>query len=186
MIEIAFFRAEVFFAVIWLLLRTVVWLRQKHIDGKREAILLFMYINLAVILRIAFFPMTCVDGRVQPLLFDAASVLPLRVNLIPFVNLLNYESSKDLLLNLIGNVSMFIPSGIILPILYKRLNNFGKVLAAGALISLGIEILQLPFSVRASDIDDLILNTAGVMIGYAIYTGFMHCRAKRTDARTDQ
>ena len=36
-------------------------------------------------------------------------------------------------------------------------------------MSLLIEILQLPFFQRTSDIDDLILNTAGVMVGYGFY-----------------
>ena len=62
-----------------------------------------------------------------------------------------------------------IPSGIVLPILYRNLDSFRKVVLAGAGISLCIELLQLPFRVRASDIDDLILNTLGVIIGYGLY-----------------
>ncbi len=65
---------------------------------------------------------------------------------------------------------MFIPSGIVLPIIYKKLNSFLKVIGVGALISLCIEILQLLFFERASDIDDLLLNTLGAGIGYLIYT----------------
>ena len=56
-----------------------------------------------------------------------------------------------------------------LPVVYKKLDSFGKVIAAGAFISLCIESLQLPFASRASDIDDLILNTFGVAVGYGIY-----------------
>lgn len=64
---------------------------------------------------------------------------------------------------------MFIPNGIVFPVVYKRLNTFWKVILAGAGFSLCIEIIQLPFSVRATDIDDLILNTIGVIVGYGIY-----------------
>ena len=110
-----------------------------------------------------------VDGRVQPLLYDPAAAFPFRVNLIPFVNLFDYDNKRDLMLNVTGNCALFIPSGIVFPIVYKKLNSFCKVLSAGMLISFIIEILQLPFSVRASDIDDLILNTAGVAVGYGIY-----------------
>ncbi|MBE6994164.1 MAG: VanZ family protein [Ruminococcaceae bacterium] len=46
---------------------------------------------------------------------------------------------------------------------------FWKVVSAGAFISLCTEILQLPFPSRASDIDDLILNTIGVAVGYGLY-----------------
>ena len=169
MIEIPFVFAELIFAMIWLFCRIVVWRKQGRIDWKREAVLLLMFINLAVLLRITFFPMSRVEGKVQPLVFDAATAFPFRINVIPFVHLLEYDIKRELRLNIIGNVTMFIPSGIVLPIIYKELNSFWKVVGAGALLSLSIEILQLPFSVRASDVDDLILNTAGVAIGYAIY-----------------
>ena len=169
MLKISFITLELFYTAVWLICRIVVWIKQRHIDWKREAILLLMYINLAVIIRITFFPMSRINGRIQPLVFDASKVFPFWVNLIPFVKLLDYNSKRDLLLNIIGNTAMFIPSGIILPIIYKKLDSFWKVAAAGAMISLCIEILQLPFSGRASDVDDLILNTAGVMIGYGIY-----------------
>ena len=169
MVEIPFLFLEFIFASIWLAIRSVVWTKQKHIDWKREAVLLLMYINLAVIIRFTFFPMSKVNGYIQPLIFDIATAFPFRVNLFPLVNLFDYDSKRDLLLNVIGNVAMFIPSGIILPIIYKRLDTFVKVLLTGGGISLCIEIIQLPFSVRATDIDDLILNTVGVIIGYGIY-----------------
>ena len=105
----------------------------------------------------------------QPLIFNAAALFPFKINLIPFVRLFDYVSKKEMLLNVIGNVALFIPSGIVFPILYRNLNSFWKVLGAGALLSLCIEILQLSFSRRASDIDDLILNTLGVAIGYAVF-----------------
>ena len=165
------------FAVIWLIIRIVIWIKQRRIDWKREAILLLMYINLAVILRFTFFPMSKVDGRVQPLVFDVATAFPFRVNLLPLVNLFDYDSKRDLLLNVIGNAAMFVPSGIVLPIVYKRLNTFWKVLLTGIGMSLCIELIQLPFSARATDIDDLILNTIGVIVGYGI-VALIRCARK--------
>ena len=106
----------------------------------------------------------------------------MRVNLIPLVHLFDYDNSRDFVWNTVGNVTMFIPTGIVLPVVYKKLNSFGKVVAAGAFISLCIEILQLPFASRASDIDDLILNTLGVIAGYGIYAFVSHltyCRKVR-------
>ncbi len=169
MIAIPFWPTEIAFAAFWILLRIAVWVRNRRIDGKREAVLLLMYVNLAVLLRFTFFPMSLVSSHVQPLLFDAASAFPFRINLVPFVRLSDFARPRDFWLNLIGNITMFIPSGIVLPVVYRKLNSFWKTVAAGAFLSLCIEILQLPFSVRASDVDDLILNTAGVAIGYVIY-----------------
>ena len=174
--EISFIELECFFTTVWLLCRIIVWIKQRRIIWKREAVLLLMYVNLVVIIRFTFFPMSRVNGIVQPLIYDASTAFPFRVNLIPFVNLFDYDNRRDLLLNVIGNTAMFIPSGIVLPIIYKKLNNFWKVVTAGTLISLCIEIIQLPFSVRASDVDDLILNTLGVVIGYGIYAAVKHLK----------
>ena len=169
MIEIPFLFLEIVFAAIWLIIRLAVWMKQKHIDWIREAILLLMYINLEVIFRFTFFPLSKVNGHIQPLIFDIATAFPFRVNLLPLVNIFDYDSKKDMLLNVIGNAAMFVPSGIVLPIVYKKLDTFRKVLLAGAGISICIEIIQLPFSVRATDVDDLIMNTTGVILGYGIY-----------------
>ena len=169
MVEIPFLFLEGAFTAIWLIIRIAVWMKQRKIDFKREAVLLLMYINLAVIIRFTFFPMSKVDGHIQPLVFDIATVFPFRINLIPLVNLFDYDSKRDLLLNVIGNTAMFIPSGIVLPIVYKGLNTHRKVISAGIGISLCIEILQLPFYDRVSDIDDLLLNSLGFIFGYLLY-----------------
>ena len=169
MIEIPFLLTEVVFAALWLLLRLCVWIKNRLIDWKHEAVLLLMYVNLAVIVRFSFFPLSVLDGKVLPLLLDQERMFPLRVNPVPFVMLFDYENKRELLANVIGNFCMFIPSGIVLPIVYRKLDSFWKVAGAGVVLSLCIEILQLPFFQRTSDIDDLILNTAGVMVGYGFY-----------------
>ena len=64
---------------------------------------------------------------------------------------------------------MFIPLGIVWPSVYKGLNKHWKILSAGIGFSLFIEILQLPFYDRVSDIDDLLLNSLGFIIGYLLY-----------------
>lgn len=173
-LNISFLTVELAFTIIWLLTRLVVWKRQGRILWKREAVLLLMYINLAVIIRFVFFPRALVDGHIQPLVFDAAAAFPFRVNLIPLVHLFDYASVRDIVWNVVGNAAMFVPSGIVLPIVYRKLNSFWKVTASGALISLCIEILQLPFASRASDVDDIILNTLGVVVGYGIYAAVRH------------
>ncbi|MBE6016443.1 MAG: VanZ family protein [Lachnospiraceae bacterium] len=169
MIKISFLSAEIAFAAIWLLVRILVWIRNRKINWKREALLLLMFVNLAVIIRFVFFPRALAEGHIQPLVFDPETAWPFRINIVPFVHLFQYGNTRDIIWNVVGNTAMFIPSGIVLPVVYKKLNNFGKVVAAGAFISFCIEILQLPFASRASDIDDLIMNTLGVVIGYGIY-----------------
>lgn len=169
MTEISFFAGELALALVWIAVRLAVWLRRRRIDWRREAALAVMYINLAVILRFVFYPMQTAGGRVQPLLFDRDAVWPFRINWTPLVHILEYDTRRELLLNIIGNVGLFLPSGIVLPLLYRKLDRFWKVAAAGAGMSLCIELLQLPFAGRATDVDDLILNTLGCMIGYGLF-----------------
>ena len=155
--------------MLWLLIRGMIWIQQKRIAWKREALLLLMLINLAVLIRFVFYPFFTVNGKVQPLIINMGSIQPLRIILIPLVNILDYDIKREAAINIIGNISMFIPTGIIMPILYKRLDRFWKVLLAGAWLSFGIEMIQLLFPGSVTDIDDLILNAAGVAIGYGIY-----------------
>lgn len=155
--------------ILWLLVRTIVCLRQGRIRWKRELQLMLVYICILVITRFTFFPFSKTDGQVQPLLFDAARVFPPRINLLPVVYLFDYPVFREALLNLIGNTAMFLPLGIVWPSVFRQLDSHCKVIAAGVGYSLLIEILQLPFFDRVSDIDDLLLNSLGFLTGYGIY-----------------
>ena len=168
--EISVFTFETVFTAIWLLTRIYTWVKYRRPDWKQESLLLLLYINFAVIIRFVFFPKALADGHVQPLVFDPAEVFPFRMNLVPLVHLFEYDNVRDIIWNVVGNMALFIPTGILLPIIYRNLDNPWKVGITGALISLSIEILQLPFASRATDVDDLILNTMGVIVGYGIYT----------------
>ncbi len=155
--------------LLWLLARVVVWLKQGRIRWKRELQLFPVYLCIMVVIRFTFFPFSRVDGQVQPLLFDAARIFPPRINLLPIVYLFDYPVFRDALINFIGNTAMFLPLGIVWPCAFRQLDTHGKVIAAGVGGSLLIEILQLPFFDRVSDIDDLILNSLGFLLGYGIY-----------------
>ena len=180
MVEISLLTGEIVFTALWLVCRGLIWARQKKIVWKREAALLLMYVNLAVLFRFVLYPFFTVDGQVQPLIINMSSIRPVRINLIPFAKLLDYDIKREAAINIIGNISMFIPTGIILPILYKRLRGFWKALLAGAGLSFTIEMIQLLFPGSVTDIDDLILNTAGAAIGYGIYQ--LVCSFRRPEA----
>ena len=156
-------------SIVWILVRTICWIRSGRFDPKREAALILVYICIVVVVRFTFCPFGKVNGKIQPLLFDSQRIFPFWVNLKPFVYWFDYPTMKEALLNLIGNTAMFIPLGIVWPAVFKKLDTHLKVIAAGVGFSLCIEILQLPFFTRASDIDDLILNSAGFLMGYGIY-----------------
>lgn len=156
-------------ALLWILLRAIICLHLGRIRWKRELQLMLVAICIMVVTRFTFFPFSKVDGQVQPLLFDAASIYPPRINLLPLVYLFDYPIFRKALINFIGNTAKFLPLGIVWPWVFRQLDTHGKVIAAGVGYSLLIEILQLPFFDRVSDIDDLILNSLGFLMGYGIY-----------------
>ena len=153
-------------SILWILVRSTVTAKAGAFRWKREAQLLLVYICIIVVARFTFFPFSKIDGKIQPLVFDPAQIWPFRINLLPFVHLMDYPERREALLNLIGNTTMFIPLGIVWPTVFKKLDSHQKVIAAGIGFSLCIEILQLPFYDRVSDIDDLILNSLGFVLGY--------------------
>ena len=169
MILISYPSMVVFISLIWCVIRLICAIKNKNIHWKRELQLLLVYICIVVVARFTFFPFSTVNGKVQPLLFERAKAFPFRINWIPFANLFDYPETRDILINIIGNTAMFIPLGIVWPSVYKGLNKHWKALAAGIGFSLFIEILQLPFYDRVSDVDDLLLNSAGFLIGYLVY-----------------
>ena len=169
MIGISYSSVMVGITVLWILVRGMVCLRQRKYSLKRELQLLLVYICVVVVTRFTFFPFSKVDGQVQPLLFDASRIFPPRINLLPVVYLFDYPIFREALINFIGNTAMFIPLGIVWPSVFKKLDTHGKVIAAGVGYSLLIEIFQLPFFDRVSDIDDLLLNSLGFLMGYGIY-----------------
>ncbi|MBQ8039166.1 MAG: VanZ family protein [Lachnospiraceae bacterium] len=70
------------------------------------------------------------------------------------------------LINLLGNIIPFIPFGFLLPISYRKINTFYKVFAVGFLSIIIIELFQFITKLGSLDVDDIILNTVGVSLGY--------------------
>ncbi len=73
-------------------------------------------------------------------------------------------------LNIAGNIIAFVPFGVLVPAIFvKRLKSFPTVLLLGFLLSLGVEVVQLLTRVGTFDVDDVLLNTIGVALGYVVY-----------------
>lgn len=69
---------------------------------------------------------------------------------------------------LILNVMMFVPLGMFLPIVFRKMRSWWKTGVMGLIITVLIETLQY-FTGRSADIDDVIANAFGCIIGYLIY-----------------
>ena len=107
------------------------------------------------------------------------------INLKPLYTIKNYinvilhypESTyyRHCIINLTGNILMFIPAGFLLPRLFKPLRKFFPFILTVLICILFVELLQLLAMVGSFDIDDIILNFFGVLIGYLLFI----CTAKK-------
>ena len=70
--------------------------------------------------------------------------------------------------NIFLNVALFLPVGILFPALWKCFRNWKVTLSAGCGLSLLIELLQLVFKCGVCDVDDLIANSLGVILGFLL------------------
>ena len=109
---------------------------------------------------------------------DYAQLLRGNMNLIPFQTIGNYWKVvtrweftplfRHCVINLGGNVILFIPIGYFLPRLWPFLRNFFSFLLTCTMAITLVELLQLVTLLGSLDIDDLILNLSGMIVGYLI------------------
>lgn len=102
-------------------------------------------------------------------------------NLYPFREIRRYVTHWEILgiravfLNLAGNVIGFMPFGALLPILARSVRRYWKVILLSFEVSALIEVSQLVFQVGCFDVDDIILNTLGGLLGYILFWMTSRC-----------
>lgn len=97
-------------------------------------------------------------------------IIPLRNNINKFLELGTRDKHEvyNFYSNLIGNIALFIPYSIILIVVFN-VRDIKKVIISALFVSLVIELLQYSFRLGFADVDDILLNTAGAVIGVLIY-----------------
>ena len=100
-------------------------------------------------------------------------------NLTPLLTIRNYwyvvtHSQKEsmvlhCIINLAGNVLLFIPAGWLLPRLWKRMHNFFRFFVTCTVSIFLVEVLQLFTLLGRFDVDDLILNLFGMILGFLFF-----------------
>lgn len=104
------------------------------------------------------------------LLFSRAPGSERSINLIPFASIAEYVSSHSsgtarvAFANVVGNILIFIPLGVYVSWLRHRAAAWLTMLTVAS-VSVAVEIIQGVFAVGASDIDDVILNCVGGIMG---------------------
>lgn len=145
-----------------------------------EIIMFLFVIYISVVISVTLFPL--------PLGFQLEYENLFRnINIVPLVTIINnisqigtaYDGDVLFMLSLIvrnvgGNILLFIPLGFLAPIVWKKANGLKSVTFLGLAVSITIELLQLLESFsggwgRVTDIDDVICNVIGAVIGYFSY-----------------
>ena len=99
------------------------------------------------------------------------------INIIPFSTIIGYiygllfedVSTSIVIVNLVTNLLLFAPMGFLIPLLFKnRITNIKQFIILIIILSLFVEILQFITYSGSTDIDDIILNTIGAIIIYAL------------------
>ena len=93
---------------------------------------------------------------------------------------LRYARREEMLINIWGNILLFIPYGFFLPLLWKRYRHPLRLSLMCLLLPISIEMCQL-FIQRMTDVDDVLLNFAGGMIGGGLFAGAHMVFPKFTD-----
>lgn len=130
----------------------------------------------AVFVGLALFPLPVSPSAIE--ILRAGVEGPPRVNLIPFASVvaaMTGDAGPQQPSFIVGNVVAFIPLGILGPLLLSRLRHWSSVLVLGFLVSLLTESVQwlgslgYGFAWKSFDVDDLVLNTIGTVVGFAAY-----------------
>lgn len=146
---------------------------------------LVIVMTIVVILRVTYIMTSdkrkfCLYEEIFELLFLAYLVLLFQLvtsqdlpgggtNLMPFKEILRYEvGSKAFYQQVFGNILLFIPLGYFATS-YCKIKGLGTITLVSLLSSLTIEVTQ-HYIGRTFDIDDIILNVIGGIVGFLLYT----------------
>jgi glycopeptide antibiotics resistance protein len=97
-----------------------------------------------------------------------------RANFVPFYSVYYYLISRQEpltvgLINVFGNIGLFIPFGFLLPLTLRRFRTLGSALLVMGFTSLVFEVMQMLMVIGVFDIDDVLFNIAGGAIGYGLF-----------------
>lgn len=101
----------------------------------------------------------------------AATPVGMNCNLVPFATLRAQLANFNegwVRYNFFGNILSFVPFGVLLPLAYERTGTAARVAGIGFVSILAAELFQLFTVLGSFDVDDIILNMAGVMAGYFV------------------
>ncbi len=126
-----------------------------------------LFIYILFVLSLTLFPIPIQKELIMQMQSDQF----LKNNYIPFSNM----NDQTMITQIGGNILLTLPMGFYIPFLIRKIISYPKIASYGFFIAMTIELLQFTISMligvtyRVTDIDDVILNTLGVVVGYLFF-----------------
>ena len=148
--------------------------RNESVSYEKELLLTLFFLYVVCGLAITVIPLpytevrnpTANDFNVVPVI---NTIRELRATFTPRTSYM----TPHLLKNILGNVALFVPLGIFLPLLSEKFHSLKRLMLFALICSLAIEFIQYVSkffgSFRSVDIDDVILNSLGAFLGFIIF-----------------
>lgn len=148
---------------------------------KSWKIFVFLYILVIIKLIIFKYPISILRVIMENWGSEAIRNGVHSANFIPFKTIkmyIRYYGSLNSFENLFGNILIFIPLGCFLPKALIKMKNIFWILIFSGCFILDIELFQLVTRFGEFDVDDIILNLFGVLIGFALYHIIHLCKKR--------
>lgn len=138
----------------------------------------FFAIYILVVIKVIVFKYPYEDLRAIAAMWRKGVILEGlgTANFIPFKTIkmyIDYAYKLNSVENLAGNILAFVPFGFLFPMVAKEGEKFYVMILNAFVFILGIEVFQLFSAFGAFDVDDILLNCLGAVLGYGVYRLFM-------------
>jgi glycopeptide antibiotics resistance protein len=153
--------------------------RRRGLPGTVIAAQLLLGAWIAAIVALTLFPLPWRTGGSRPEVIPGRWAWPAPwASITPFATIrmsleAGFGSAEGRVL--IGNLVAFMPLGFLAPIIDRRWQSAARILLLGIVASAAVEVAQLAWDLvigmpwRSADIDDVIVNAAGTVLGYAVW-----------------
>lgn len=162
------------------ILYTFIFFKNKNINVYNNILKLVSYsfgIYIILIIGITLFPLPIqaeeIATNIKYNLGQQNNFIPLKTTYMGLIADIKNDMPLASIVQILGNILLFIPIGFYLPILKNK--NLKDVAITGFILSMYIESTQLlintilGYNYRSVDVDDIILNISGALLGYLIF-----------------
>lgn len=178
MIQVSFIPVMLISIILWIIYRGIEYKKNKYINLFREVTLLLFLIYFLVLLNLTIFKYSSIEfmNQFESYMYQQDGILGI-VNIIPFKETIATLTDGHIpimhpIKNIFGNILAFMPLGFLIPLLYDKYNNIKRIFLLGLFSSISIEVVQLFVGGNISDIDDIIFNTSGAILGFLCFKMF--------------